>query len=60
MLCAPRTIQELISKTFRGSGHAKTKCIYLIEQTELCYTEKSPTSKCYQLSLYMLYEHYFC
>ena len=43
MLCAPRTVQELNSKTFRGSGHAKNKWIHHIEQTELCYAEKSPT-----------------
>ena len=43
MLCAPRTLQEFISKTFRGSVHAKNKWIQHIEQNELCYTEKSPT-----------------
>ncbi len=39
----PRTIQEFNSKTYRGYGHAKNKWIQNIEQTELCYTERSPT-----------------
>ncbi len=45
MLWAPRTNQEFNNKTFRGSGHAKNKWIQHIEQSELCYTEKSPTGK---------------
>ncbi len=47
MLCAPRTLQQFNSKTFRGYGHEKNKWIQHIEQTELCYTEKSPTVKFY-------------
>ena len=43
MLWAPRTIQEFNSKTYGGSGHGKNKWIQHIEQTGLCYTEKSPT-----------------
>ena len=45
MLCTPGTIQEFNIKTFRGYGHVKDKWIQHIEQTELCYTEKSPTGK---------------
>ena len=38
-------IQEFDSKTFRAYGHAKNIWTQHIEQTELCYTEKSPTVK---------------
>ena len=53
MLCGPRTIQEFNSKTFRGFGHAKNKWIQHIEQTELCYTEKSPTEEWVTIPIHM-------
>ena len=43
MLCAQRTIQEFDSKTLGVMGMEKNQWIQSIEQTELCYTEKSPT-----------------